>query len=222
MYEYPEKVSPASRSNIASQSAPSSKRKDQFDLKMAQFSKELEQRKQQNERAARRALEAARREAEAVRQRAEKEVKELEKNDLKMKKIEREIDLAAERAKAWDEVSSSCSQSKKAKPRRSHNSGSDSVKQPLCPEGVEKIRLSPLQELILGEPPIYCHQENQEQAQDCSELYHLNRPGVLNRPNTDNPSRINEAPSYGLYLRKATVVTMPCDYLPTAPRNCDF
>ena len=68
----------------------------------------------------------------------------------KMKKIEREIDLAEERAKAWDEISSPCSQSKKAKPRRSHDSGSDCVKQPLCQEGVQTIQPSSLQRLNLG------------------------------------------------------------------------
>ena len=123
-----DKVSSVSCSNSASQSATSSKRKDHFDLRMAQFSKELEQRKQRDERAACRALKAAKREADAVLKRTEEEAKELEekiKNDLKMKKIEGEIDLAVARAKAWDEVSSPYSQSKKAKPRRSHDSGSD-------------------------------------------------------------------------------------------------
>ena len=220
-----DKVSSVSCSNSASQSATSSKRKDHFDLRMAQFSKELEQRKQRDERAARRALEAAKREADAVRKRAEEEVKELEekiKNDLKMKKIEREIDLAEARAKAWDEVSSPCSQSKKAKPRRSHHSGSDYVKQLLCQEGVQAIRPSSLQRLNLGDPPNLCPQENQEQTQVHFGLPHRYRPEVLNTPYTDNPARVYEVPNYGLDLRQATAPTMPYDYPPPRPEIVTF
>ena len=135
-----------------------------------------------------------------------------------MKKIEQEIDLAEARAKAWDVVSSPCPPSKKEKPRRSHDSGSDYVKQPLCQEGVQKIRPSSLQRLNLGDPPIYCAQENQEQTQVHFGLPHLYRSEVLNTPNIDNIARIYEAPNYGFSSRQATAPTMPYDYPPPRPQ----
>ena len=76
----------------------SSKRKSQVDLMVARQAKLIEQRKQRNERAARRALEAVQREAES-------KAEEIRKK-LAIKNLERDIDLAEARVKAWDETSS--------------------------------------------------------------------------------------------------------------------
>ena len=79
-------------------SCSSSKRKSQVDLMVARQAKLIEQRKQRDERAARRALEAVQREAES-------KAEEIRKN-LAIKNLERDIDLAEARVKAWDETSS--------------------------------------------------------------------------------------------------------------------
>ena len=65
---------------------------------VARQAKLIEQRKQCDERATRRALEAVQREAEA-------KAKEIRK-ELAIKNLERDIDLAEARVKAWDKTSS--------------------------------------------------------------------------------------------------------------------
>ena len=79
-------------------SCSSSKRKNQVDLMVARQAKLIEQRKQRYEREARRALEAVQREAEAKAEEIRKE--------LAIKNLERDMDLAEARVKAWDETSS--------------------------------------------------------------------------------------------------------------------
>ena len=133
-------------------STSTSKRRDLVELKVAKMSKELEQKMQREERAARRSLEAAKRDADKALKEARRAQEEAElmaeriEHELSMKRMEREIELAEAKVKAWDEIS-------RTRSDKSASLKQEDIKSEVKEEDRGRFELHPTRVMLEAEEP---------------------------------------------------------------------